>query len=114
MSSFPLCGCIRIAAQSAAGLAHRGLGAVHKDEKWTMEKHQEEEHDPLAALPAVPAKATFELPGEHAYNADSRLPGVESAKVSAMKNPSDRERLQASMKAASTTLQLCYWGILMG
>lgn len=114
MSSFPLCGSIRIASPSVAGPLHRDLDAVHKDEKWTMEKHQEEEHDPLAALPAVPAKTAYEPPGEQTYNADSRLPGVESAKVSAMTNASERERLQTSMKAASTTLQLCCQGVLTG
>lgn len=94
-------------AQAVTGRVHReSIPAVHKDEKWTMEKHQEEEHDPLAALPAVPAKTTFEQPGEQAYNAASRLPGVESNKVSAMSNASDRERLQTSMKSASTPLQL--------
>lgn len=80
--------------------------AVHKDQVWTMDKHQEEEHDPLAALPAVPAKTTFEAADEQPYNADSRLPSVESKKVSALSNASERERLQSSMKAASMLLQL--------
>ena len=75
--------------------------AVHKDEKWSMAKHQEEEHDPLAALPAIPPKQTYEAPDEQPYNAESRLPAVDSKMTAALSNASERERLQSSVKAAS-------------
>jgi hypothetical protein len=89
--------------------------AVHKDEKWSMEKHQEEAPDPLAALPPVPAKTMFEAPEAQAYNAEARMPSVDSSKVSALSSACERDRLQTSLKAACAhqkLLRLLYTTLL--
>ena len=77
-----------------------------------MEKHQEEEVDPLAAMPPVPPKATYEPADPSAYDASSRLPAVDAGKVTALSNPSEKERLQRELKNAGVLLfhLLCFLG----
>jgi hypothetical protein len=64
-----------------------------------MEAHQEEEVDPLAAMPPVPPKTTFEPVAGPAYDASSRLPNIDKDKVAAMTAVSDRERLEGDLKS---------------
>jgi hypothetical protein len=86
-------------------VATRRMHAEHKDAQWSMEGHQEVEQDPLAAMPPVPPKAMFEPPDAAPYNAEARLPAVDSGKVGALSSANERERLQGSLKAASVLLR---------
>lgn len=76
-----------------------------------MEAHKEEEPDPLAAMPPVPAKVTFEAKDPEPYDAAKRLPPVDEEKVEALGNAADKERLQSNLKAAGAPL--CFPGCLL-
>lgn len=65
-----------------------------------MEAHKEEEQDPLAAMPPVPAQSTFEAKDPEPYDAAKRLPPVDEDKLEAMTNAADKERLQGNLKSA--------------
>lgn len=65
-----------------------------------MEAHTEQEPDPLAAMPPVPAKTTFSAKSPPAYDAATRLPAIDESKVEAMSNAADKERLQDNLKTA--------------
>lgn len=67
-----------------------------------MAAHKEEEQDPLAAMPPVPAKVTFEGQDPEPYDAAKRLPPVDESKVEALGNQGDKERLQSNLKSAGT------------
>lgn len=70
-----------------------------------MAAHKEEEPDPLAGMPPVPAKTTFEAKDPEPYDAAKRLPPVDEDKVEAIGNPGDKERLQSNLKAAGAARQ---------
>eukprot|EP00892_Ulva_mutabilis_P003922 jgi/Ulvmu1/1901/UM012_0060.1 len=72
----------------------------YKDQQWSMDAHKEEEQDPLAAMPPVPAKSTFEAKDPEPYDAAKRLPPVDEEKVEAISNAADKERLQNNLKSA--------------
>lgn len=69
-----------------------------------MAAHKEEEPDPLAAMPPVPAKTTFEAKDPEPYDAGKRLPPVDEDKVEAIGSAGDKERLQTNLRAAGAAL----------
>ena len=65
-----------------------------------MAAHKEEEPDPLAAMPPIPPKATFDAKDPEPYDAAKRLPPVDEGKVEALSREAEKERLQANLNAA--------------
>jgi hypothetical protein len=76
-----------------------------KDQKWDMQQHAQKEVDPLAAMPPVPQKATYESRGSpRAYDPGSRMPAVDAKRLEALSDRSQAQRLETDLKTSGVHL----------
>lgn len=79
--------------------------AGFRDQKWDMQQHEQKDVDPLAAMPPVPPKATYDAPDKAAaYDPASRMPAVDASKISALADKSQAQRLEGDLKTAGARL----------